>query len=569
MTHLTHFGLGNFRVFKETALFELKPITILTGTNSSGKSSLTKGLLVVKNLFKNKIIFREKSKWNGFPELDTDTISELEIPYSLHLGNLSTCANKFIGRSEIELILPISLDEKKEVWMLTIVYKSSEEKEGYGTLCGFFLKQREIDILNCTLDEHNYWRISVNFKFLKIYFKDELDNLKTELLSNNSSLFNYSFLEEPQLLYEIFENTFEDKDMLLDFVEWNKQLKNEYEKEVSSGKFKPIEEEESDWLNSKIFIQGGDPFTLTLGDVLMVDIIAASYYTDSSAELYKHFDIEKSPMKRFVPNENFIITHDRKNTIVPQRIELIIQNLFLIKLGSSLNETSKMVGEIEYMPSIRSNPSRIFLYDDDSVFKLLLKKLTTEYIPDFILNFIKDQIIKFEIADEFEFVKLPDGIGTRVVLKKDGYGFDLMDVGYGFSQILPIILQLAIMMNSENKLLIIEEPETNLHPALQSKLADMFVECFKRYNIQFIIETHSEYLIRKLQYLTGKGEIEPEMTQMYYFNHPEKIPEGENQIKKINIQKDGSLTDDFGTGFFDEATNWKFELTKLKNSQRN
>ena len=114
-------------------------------------------------------------------------------------------------------------------------------------------------------------------------------------------------------------------------------------------------------------------------------------------------------------------------------------------------------------------------------------------------------------------------------------------------------------------IIVIEEPESNLHPNFQSKLADMLVEASRKFNIQFIIETHSEYLIRKLQFLTATGEIKPEMTQIYYFHHPERIPEGEGeaQIRKINIEKNGALSKNFGPGFFDEASTLFFLLNNL------
>jgi len=129
----------------------------------------------------------------------------------------------------------------------------------------------------------------------------------------------------------------------------------------------------------------------------------------------------------------------------------------------------------------------------------------------------------------------------------------------------------ALCVSRQPNVQMCEEPETNLHPKLQSSLADIFVNATKRqlYKNMFIIETHSEYLIRKLQYLTAKGTLKPEDVIIYYFNHPDNIPEGEKHIKKITIKNDGSLSDDFGKGFYDEATTWKFELTKLRNEQGN
>ena len=74
-------------------------------------------------------------------------------------------------------------------------------------------------------------------------------------------------------------------------------------------------------------------------------------------------------------------------------------------------------------------------------------------------------------------------------------------------------------------------------------------------------------MIRKLQYLTAKGEVKPEDVIIYYFNDPDNIPAGEKHVKKINILEDGSLSDDFGPGFYDEAANWELELLKLKRNK--
>ena len=113
--------------------------------------------------------------------------------------------------------------------------------------------------------------------------------------------------------------------------------------------------------------------------------------------------------------------------------------------------------------------------------------------------------------------------------------------------------------------LILEEPEANLHPDFQSKLADVIVEAGKLFNIQFIIETHSEYFIRKLQYLTAKKELLPEHSVIYYFTNPNDLEEGERQVRELKIREDGILDGEFGSGFYDEATRLTVELLKLQN----
>ena len=153
-------------------------------------------------------------------------------------------------------------------------------------------------------------------------------------------------------------------------------------------------------------------------------------------------------------------------------------------------------------------------------------------------------------------------------------GRSLLDYGLGFGLIIQILLTLENGDYLENKkerrinfppTYIIEEPETGLHPAFQSKMAEMLVDIQKTFKVNLIIETHSEYLIRKLQYLTATKEIEPSDAVIYYFNNPKKVPEGEEQIKKITIDENGSLSDHFGPGFIDEGTNIKFELLRFIN----
>ena len=61
--------------------------------------------------------------------------------------------------------------------------------------------------------------------------------------------------------------------------------------------------------------------------------------------------------------------------------------------------------------------------------------------------------------------------------------------------------------------------------------------------------------------------MKPEDVVIYYFHDPNDIPKGKKHVKKITILDDGSLSDDFGPGFFDEAANLELELLKLKRNK--
>ena len=160
------------------------------------------------------------------------------------------------------------------------------------------------------------------------------------------------------------------------------------------------------------------------------------------------------------------------------------------------------------------------------------------------------------------------------------------------NKVIPIILKIILLMNNldwinefyvnphnpfrnaQDKSLIypifiIEEPEANLHPDLQSKFAEILIMAYKFFGIHFILETHSEYLIRKLQYLTAKKRIESHDVNIYYFNSDEYVNNKVLKVKKIMINEYGGLTDNFGPGFFDESTNLQFDLLKLNKVQNN
>ena len=110
----------------------------------------------------------------------------------------------------------------------------------------------------------------------------------------------------------------------------------------------------------------------------------------------------------------------------------------------------------------------------------------------------------------------------------------------------------------------VEEPEQNLHPMLQSKLADLFYELNREYGFRFIIETHSEYLIRKSQVIVGEANKSNEP-----FNNPFKVYyfPSEGEPYDLPYAKSGRFEEQFGTGFFDEASKWNRVILRNENAR--
>jgi hypothetical protein len=226
--------------------------------------------------------------------------------------------------------------------------------------------------------------------------------------------------------------------------------------------------------------------------------------------------------------------------------------------------------EFKHLDNNRSNPKRFYSPEDmDEVSRNITGKL---------LSFDKDKIVEIlrdilGIADDFEVVDI-EGYLKKLMIIKNGKRTNIVDMGYGITQLLPIFLKPDEEKGdlfAYPKSWLVSEPETGLHPSLQSKLADLFAHLHAKSGSRFVIETHSEYIIRKLQYLIRQTScpLTKDDVQIYYFYHPDEIPPGENQIKPINIDEDGNLTDNFGPGFYDESSRISLELWSLNTSQKN
>ena len=272
-------------------------------------------------------------------------------------------------------------------------------------------------------------------------------------------------------------------------------------------------------------------------------------------------------------------------------------------------------GSLSYSPTTIVRPQRLYTLEEGSDFAntlknffeakrlwkehfnqkgLLSKKKPTKkregYEP---CDFMNKWISSLHLGHHIEIKSHIGGYGVTILLyedKDDETGMPLADKGFGILQLFAILLkiEIAIMESITNKKLYtyyfaginsdliqyfrsynqlhpatvaMEEPECHLHPSLQSKFADIIIDAYQQYGVHFLIESHSEYLIRKLQLHVSQNAVKNTDISLLYVNSPTR-PSYLPLITDIGIDKDGTLKNEFGKGFYDESVRLSRELFK-------
>jgi hypothetical protein len=129
-------------------------------------------------------------------------------------------------------------------------------------------------------------------------------------------------------------------------------------------------------------------------------------------------------------------------------------------------------------------------------------------------------------------------------LNKD---LDLTQVGVGVSQVLPVVVQ--TLLTPIGGLLLLEQPELHLHPAVQARLV-AFLSASAAPGRQVLCETHSEYVVNAVRILAGeRGRQTAESERIFFVTR-----EGANsQLEEVRLDAGGRIRN-WPKGFFDQST---------------
>ncbi len=594
-------SVENFRVFKEITEFELAPITILTGPNNSGKSSFLKLIDLLKVSFGTN---------NNFDKLCFDQGNH-------NLGTFDKVINRDNPSDEIKLIFNFPLEDFDEEFDLELNYKSLHEN---GELKSFkiFNDNRTLLLLDeFTLEkfEKGYYMAScfveLDIKYLKRVFnqntickeeKNYSQNIRKSFkrhcdeapFENPGEIINYHSPLEYDKLVQDLELLKIDKYAKKFFNQEYQELRNSNDlipmfyfddkyikmtKDECEKKFQVKLDDGTLLKTEEILFSGDCHHTMGNRDGKTVD-----YNKINKMFVNEHFELgEFEDVFHLVYNDinNMVNTFDIFS--LKDKQADYFNEYFVKNIGKALQKLNLSFKAIDFVSASRGNKNRILSNKSSNDIDEIVKEFYEINLEEDYKVFLKKSLNILEIRGTIEIERI-EGVASVIYLKQNDEQVSLSDLGYGYSQIIPILLKILLVdrdftqlsVNNPHSLMseiytkiIIEEPEANLHPNLQSKLAEVFVLANKMFGTHFILETHSVYLIRKLQYLTAKGEINKGEAIIYYYNDDKYVTTEEPKVKKIEINENGGLTDTFGPGFFDEDIKLQFELLKLNKRQSN
>ena len=126
----------------------------------------------------------------------------------------------------------------------------------------------------------------------------------------------------------------------------------------------------------------------------------------------------------------------------------------------------------------------------------------------------------------------------------DAYLVSIADVGFGVSQVLPVLV--ALLVADRGQLVYVEQPELHLHPRTQCVLASMLADTARR-GVRLIVETHSALLLLSVRTLIANAKLDPDLVKLHWFSL--RREDGSSTVSSADLDEDGAYgawPEDFG-----------------------
>ena len=261
--------------------------------------------------------------------------------------------------------------------------------------------------------------------------------------------------------------------------------------------------------------------------------------------------------RQFVPERSISFSAEALAGVGPERDDL--QDLSLV--------TRRELEGVVYLGPLRRKPERDYVWnkstpgelgtDGSRVIDVLLASALMKGDDQIrVIEGVSKWLRRMKVADRLEVKQLGRSTRYELVVHRDGVEANLRDVGIGISQVLPV-LTVAYFAPAGSTVLL-EEPEIHLHPLAQATLAELFVEVSIQRKIQFIVETHSEHLFRRMQTLIAKQQITLDHAAMYFVENDGRGA----ALRALDLDEYGRVRN-WPAGFFGDALGETREQARL------
>ncbi len=250
------------------------------------------------------------------------------------------------------------------------------------------------------------------------------------------------------------------------------------------------------------------------------------------------------------PGRNWGVPGPIKTHLFPDQAKTYYQNADFLSTFEFAYE--KLMDQIFYLGPLREHPKREYQWAGtspldvgirgegtiDAILAATNKRIEVNLGPKTRYKSFQEMIAywlkELGLIHEFRIEEIAPGSNLyRAKVKRDNKSTEtlLTDVGFGVSQVLPVLVLLYYVPKGST--ILMEQPEIHLHPSVQSELANVIVKVAKTRNVQVIVESHSEHMLRRFQRLTAEGKSDVNDIKLYFCDS--KNGKSELQDLKLNM----------------------------------